>query len=322
MMLLSVPCSRTIRTLKPSPRPLPEGEGENSPDSLMRIRGEFKGALRRAVAVVACVAAPFTACAQFSYDVPYVPTPPVVVEEMLRLAEVGGDDFVIDLGSGDGRVVIAAVKKFGARGVGVDLDPERILESDYNASVAGVADRVAFHRQDLFKFAISQATVVTMYLLPSVNMRLRPRLLSELRPGTRIVSHDFDMEDWKPDAKSTVRKNVFLWVVPARVEGRWQINLALPHGARSYELELKQKFQEIDGLARYDKKVAGLWNARLTGERIQFTLVDDGGPLDSNLYFDGRVAGDVIEGVVLRGVGADQQKLPWRATRKPAEAAR
>src|SRR3990170_1152066 len=127
----------------------------------------------RAILMLITVAACTPAAAQFSYDVPYVPTPPVVVEEMLRLADVKSGDFVIDLGSGDGRVVIAAVKKFGARAVGVDLDPERIAESVHNAGLAGISDRVAFHRQDLFKFDISQATVVTMYLLPSVNIRLR-----------------------------------------------------------------------------------------------------------------------------------------------------
>lgn len=251
--------------------------------------------------------------AQFNFDVPYVPTPPVVVEEMLRLADVRAEDFVIDLGSGDGRVVIAAVKKFGARGIGVDLDPDRIQESEYNAGVAGVTDRVEFQRQDLFKFDISRASVITMYLLPSVNTRLRPRLLSELKPGTRIVSHDFDLGDWAPDAKSTVRKNVFLWIVPAKVEGRWRIELDAQVGVRQYDLELKQKYQELDGLVRYGKKVGGLWNASLRGDRLRFTIVDDSEEIDSNLYFDGRVAGDAIEGTVLRGVGADQLKMNWRA---------
>ena len=260
--------------------------------------------------------------AQFNFDVPYVPTPPVVVEEMLRLADVRAEDFVIDLGSGDGRVVIAAVKKFGARGIGVDLDPDRIQESEYNAGVAGVTDRVEFQRQDLFKFDISRASVITMYLLPSVNTRLRPRLLSELKPGTRIVSHDFDLGDWAPDAKSTVRKNVFLWIVPAKVEGRWRIELDAQVGVRQYDLELKQKYQELDGLVRYGKKIGGLWNAGLRGDRLRFTIVDDGGEIDSNLYFEGRIVNEVIEGVVLRGVGADQKRMNWRATRLTAEAAK
>jgi len=271
---------------------------------------------RALVAIAACCAAPLLARAQFSYDVPFVPTPPVVVEEMLRLANVGPDDFVIDLGSGDGRVVIAAVRKFGARGIGVDLDPDRIAESVYSARLQGVSDRVAFHREDLFKFGISQATVVTMYLLPSVNLKLRPRLLKELKPGTRIVSHDFDMEDWKPDEKSTVRKNVFMWIVPAQIEGTWRTVIALPAGERSYEIEIKQKFQEIDGLARYEnKKVAGLWNARLRGDRVQFVIVDDSGTIETNLYFEGRANGDTIEGVIKRGIGKDEKPIQWRATR-------
>jgi hypothetical protein len=263
-----------------------------------------------------CVAA--SARAQFPFDVPYVPTPPVVVEEMLRLAEVRAEDFIIDLGSGDGRVVIAAASKFGARGIGVDLDPDRIAESEYNAEVAGVADRVEFQRTDLFKFDISRASVVSMYLLPTVNLRLRPRLLAELKPGTRIVSHDFDLGDWLPDAKSTVRKNVFLWIVPAKVEGRWRIELDGPGGARRYDLELRQKYQEIDGMVRYGNKVGGLWNAGLRGDRLRFVIVDDSGEIDSNFYFDGRVSGDAIEGTVLRGVGAAQTKMQWRAARLPA----
>ena len=246
-------------------------------------------------------------------QVPFVPTPPVVVEEMLRIANVGSEDFVIDLGSGDGRIPIAAAKKFGARGIGVDRDPERIEESVYAAERAGVADRVEFRREDLFTFDVSRATVVTMYLLPSVNMRLRPRLLSELKPGTRIVSHDFDFEDWRPDAKSTVRKNVFLWIVPAQVGGRWRVNVALPDGERGFDIEIKQKFQEIDGVVRYGAKIAGLWNARLTGDRLSFVVVDDSAPVETNLYFDGRVAGDTIEGVIARGVGADRREIKWHA---------
>lgn len=267
-------------------------------------------------AAVACFAAS-SARAQFSYDVPFVPTPYVVVEEMLRLAKVGADDFVMDLGSGDGRILIAAARKFGARGVGVDLDPDRIEESVYSAQLQGVSERVTFQQTDLFKFDLSRATVITMYLLPSVNMKLRARLL-DLKPGTRIVSHDFDLEDWQPDQKSTVRKNVFLWIVPARAGGRWRTTVALPAGERTYDIEIRQKFQEIDGLARYDKKVAGLWNAKLSGERINFVIVDDSGSLDSNLYFDGKVSADGMKGTIVRGVGADQKQIPWRATRLPA----
>jgi Methyltransferase domain len=131
-------------------------------------------------------------------DVPYVPTPTPVVNEMLRIANVKKNDVLYDLGSGDGRIVITAAQKFGTRGVGIDIDPQRIKEANQNAKKAGVTDRVQFRQQNLFETDFSNATVVTLYLLPDINLRLRPRLLSQLKPGTRIVSHAFDMGDWKP----------------------------------------------------------------------------------------------------------------------------
>ena len=150
-------------------------------------------------------------------DVPYVPTPPAVVDKMLELAELRPGDLVYDLGCGDGRIVIAAVQRPGVKGVCVDIDPARIAESRANAATAGVTDRIKFVQGDLFKVPISDATVVTMYLLPSVNMRLRPRLLNELRPGTRIVSHAFDMDDWKPERQvMEAGSMVFRWTVPRR----------------------------------------------------------------------------------------------------------
>lgn len=153
-------------------------------------------------------------------DVPYVPTPQNVVDEMLTLANVNKDDVVYDLGCGDGRLVITAVKKFGAkRGFGVDIDPQRIEESNANAKAAGVTDRVTFAVQDLFQTDFKDATVVTLYLLPEVNLRLRPKLLSDLQPGTRVVSHSFDMGDWEPLKAITVQpggQRLFLWVIPAK----------------------------------------------------------------------------------------------------------
>ena len=153
-------------------------------------------------------------------DVPYVPTPQNVVDEMLRLANVTKNDVVYDLGCGDGRLVITAVKNFGAkRGFGVDIDPERISDSYANAKAAGVTDRVSFAVQDLFETDLKDATVVTLYLLPEVNLRLRPKLLSELRPGTRVVSHSFDMGDRKPQKTITVEpggQRLYLWTIPAK----------------------------------------------------------------------------------------------------------
>jgi ubiquinone/menaquinone biosynthesis C-methylase UbiE len=154
--------------------------------------------------------------AGFARDVPFVPTPEAVVDKMLEVAKVGPDDVVYDLGCGDGRIVIAAAKK-GARAVGIDIDPERIREARANARQAGVEKRVAFRQGDLFKADIKDATVVTLYLLSGVNQRLRPKLLSELKPGTRVVSHAFDMGDWKPVSEHQVGSStIYYWVVPGR----------------------------------------------------------------------------------------------------------
>jgi tRNA G37 N-methylase Trm5 len=158
--------------------------------------------------------------AQQRPEVPYVPTDDRVVAEMLAVANVGKDDVLYDLGSGDGRIVITAARKFGTRGIGVDIDPERVKEANENAAKAGVTDRVRFVQQDLFQTDIREATVVTLYLLPSVNMRLRPKLLSDLKPGTRVVSHNYDMGDWTPLKTIVVNlpedtHTVYYWIVPA-----------------------------------------------------------------------------------------------------------
>jgi len=150
-------------------------------------------------------------------EVPFVPTPEKVVTEMLKLAHLNGSDVLYDLGSGDGRIVITAAKKHGITGVGIDLNAERIREARENARKAGVADRVQFRQEDLFHADISKATVVTLYLLPSVNLRLKARLFKELKPGTRILSHDFDMGDWKPEKVVSVDEHkIFVWTIPAR----------------------------------------------------------------------------------------------------------
>jgi predicted O-methyltransferase YrrM len=168
--------------------------------------------------------APAPAPAAKAPDVPYVPTPEPVVAEMLKVAKVKKSDVLYDLGSGDGRIVITAARRFGTRGTGVDIDPERIREANENAEKAGVTDRVRFVLGDLFETDLRDATVVTLYLLPAVNMKLRPKLLAELRPGTRVVSHNYDMGDWKPE--KTIRLKlpdgehvVYYWVVPARSAG-------------------------------------------------------------------------------------------------------
>ena len=249
--------------------------------------------------------------------VPFVPTPQVTVDEMLRIARVGPTDFVLDLGSGDGRIVITAAKKFGARGLGVDLDHHLVIQSEEGARQAGVEDRAKFIQQDIFKTDLSQATVITMYLLPVIVRRLKPSLLA-LKPGTRIVSHDFDMEDWKPDQKTYVRKNVMLWIVPAQVAGRWQTRLALPPIERQLEITFTQKFQEIDAHARLNGVPTQVWEPKIEGDRLSFVIVDTTDrENEAMLYFSGRVAGEVIDGVLARGVGSERTAIKWRAARVP-----
>ena len=182
-------------------------------------------ALTAVVLFVAVAGAQAPTTEQKPLDVPYVPTHESLVDEMLRMAKVGKNDTLYDLGSGDGRIVITAAQKFGTRGVGYDLDPDRIREARQNAQRAGVTDRVRFEQQDIFKAKISDATVVTMYLLPDVNLKLRPKLLSELKPGTRIVSHNYDLGDWQPIQRKEmdvtgVNHTLFLWIVPSRSTGR------------------------------------------------------------------------------------------------------
>lgn len=255
--------------------------------------------------------------AQPMFDVPFVPTPYVVIDEMLRLANVTSKDFVMDLGSGDGRVLITAAKKFGARGLGVELDDHLIYQSEASAAQEGVTDRVRFLQQDLFKTDLTPATVITMYLLPGVMMRLRPILL-DLKPGTRLVSHDFQLGEWDPDVTTQIRKNTFLWIVPAKVAGKWQMKIALPggDGPSTFTLELRQKYQVIDGIAQFDGRHAQIWEPRLSGDRLSFVIVDDRDrDTEASLYFEGRVAGNVIEGSIRRGMGNAQTTHVWRATR-------
>jgi precorrin-6B methylase 2 len=222
--------------------------------------------------------------ADLELDVPYVPTREPVVEKMLEMAEVRKSDYVIDLGSGDGRIPIAAARKYGAKGFGVDINPQRISEANANARQAGVTDKVTFRQQDLFKTKISDASVLTMYLLPSVNMQLRPRILSELRPGTRVVSHAFDMEDWRPDEEAVVDgSNVFLWIVPAQAQGRWRVSGG---EAGDMTLDLTQKFQELAGTVTVGGRSSPIRDGRVRGETLAFAYDSPSGPR----LFSARVA--------------------------------
>jgi len=225
-------------------------------------------------------------------DVPFVPTPRPVVDKMLELAAPTADDYLIDLGSGDGRIPITAAQRFGTRGLGIDIDPRRIAEARKNAEEAGVSDKVEFRQEDLFQTDISQATILTLYLLPSVNIKLRPRILKELRPGTRVVSHDWDMGDWRPDQTVELgNKTVFMWVVPASAEGRWQVSDS--ETGRSFALRLKQRYQDVEGEADIDGQQVPLRNPRIEGDRIFFELPSENGDIK---HYEGRIAEQVIEG--------------------------
>lgn len=243
--------------------------------------------------IIVLLAAAATSLHALEKDVPYVPTPETVVDEMLGLAKVGPGDTVIDLGSGDGRIVIEAAKR-GARAVGIDIDPERIKEANENAKQNGVQDKVKFIRQNLFDADIKPATVLTMYLLPSVNMKLRPKILSDLRPGTRVVSHAFDLGDWKPDKK---QEQVYLWIVPANVSGKWQFEQQAQKGTPA-SLDLKQKFQMVSGTVTVDGAAHQIRNAKLDGSRLQFTADVSGAA--QKFSFDAN--GDSLQGQANPGV--------------------
>jgi hypothetical protein len=281
---------------------------------------------------VALLAAAATATASAAdTSVPYVPTPQVVVDRMLQMAKVGPTDYLIDLGSGDGRIVVTAATKYGARGFGVDLNPQRIAEANANAAKAGVTDKVSFMQRDLFETGLEDATVVTMYLLPRVNIALRPRLL-ELKPGTRIVSHDFSMEDWKPDAHVTIDapdkyggtggvSDIYHWVVPARVNGSWQWELPIRGKPVTYDVTLQQQYQMITGTVRTGGRGYPLQQATLQGERITFAFVADVGGSAVRHELTGRVQGDGIEGGALLTGATLQGQLDWSARRLPGTPA-
>ena len=264
-----------------------------------------------------------------SRDVIFVPTPEQVVIEMLKMAKVTKDDVVYDLGCGDGRIVITAAKVFGARGIGIDIDPELIEESTRNAMSAGVADRVKFQQQDLFTTDLREATVVFLYLLPELNEKLRPKLLRELKPGSRVISHEFDMGDWKPDAKGMMphtdifydlkrpsKKDLYyyFWVIPADVAGVWRWSVPTKTGEREYALRLSQRYQEIDGFVRSRGKEIPVSDTRLRGDRINFTVKDEIDGKAAVMRFAGRVNGNIIQGAAKIQGGPFAGQRSWRAT--------
>jgi SAM-dependent methyltransferase len=235
---------------------------------------------------------------QSGKDVIWVPTPEFLVERMLQMAQVGPDDLVVDLGSGDGRTVIAAAKKFHANSVGIEFNPDMVALSKRNAEKAGVAADAKFIEADIFASDFHKATVVTMYLLPDLNLRLRPKLL-EMRPGTRLVSHQFSMGEWQPDEISTFdNRAAYFWIVPAKVEGDWELSYGAKNSKVARTLNLKQTFQMVEGAIVAGQARLGLRDVRLRGDRFEFSFVDDRGVLRE---FSGRVLGNTMSGTMKAG---------------------
>ena len=248
-------------------------------------------------------------------DVPYVQTPPDIIPVMLDMAKVTADDYVIDLGTGDGRIVIAAVQR-GATGLGIDLDPERITEARAAAEAAGVSDRVKFEVQDLFETDLSAATVVTLFLNSEVNMRLRPTLLEKLKPGTRVVSHNFDMKDWQPDDYTQLMMNsnnnfymhdVYLWIVPANAGGTWEGQA----GDKPFHMTVSQQFQHIKVEARLEGESLLIDKPVLQGDEISFVALPQSG--GRKFTFMGRMDTDTISGTLQSSDVAGDQT--WTAKR-------
>lgn len=276
---------------------------------------------KRMAAGIAMLAGAATAAAQDFGDTPYVQTPQVVVDAMLETAAVTKNDYVIDLGSGDGRMVITAAKKIGARGFGVDLDKRLVTLANNNAKKAGVADRAKFYARDLFETDLSPATVITIYLLPEVNLMARAKLLA-LAPGTRIVSHDYGIGDWMPDREFEMdapgkpvgrsqKSKVLFWVVPDAVAGRWVWPVNIDGKPRQIELAVKQNFQKLDATAKLDGKAITVDSAKLTGRRVELTLSS---PELGRVVYAGQRINQALEGEMHLS-GASGKPAPWTAVR-------
>jgi precorrin-6B methylase 2 len=253
---------------------------------------QFRSSAFRGLAGVAAVSAlvfsaglySLNVSAQPKLDIHFVPTPHEVVKRMLELAKVGPSDTHYDLGSGDGRIVIAAVKDFKAKkGVGIDLDPQRIKEANENKAKAGLGDNVTFREQNIFETDLSEASTVSMYLLTSINIRMRPKLLKELKPGTRIVTHAFNMGEWKAEHEESVNGyQVYLFIVPANVTGKW----AMEEGERKIGLDLKSEFTDLSGTATINGKTSEVKGGKINGAKIEFTIDVDGKPVKYEGNFD------------------------------------
>ena len=258
--------------------------------------------------------------------VPFVVTPDAVVERMLYLAQPKAGERLVDLGSGDGRIVIEAAKRFGAEGYGVDIDPRLVKLATENARRAGVESLARFEVKDLFETDLRGVSVVTMYLLPEVNLKLVPRFVAQLKPGARIVSHDYDLGPWPFDemielalAEKMIgplgRSRIFLWIIPGDARGRWVSDLAELGG--QWQFDITQKYQLLAVDARAGSSPMVVRGARMRGEEIRLAVTGVAGGKGLNALFRGKVAGGRIAGDVRMSDGESSRTVPWTATRQP-----
>jgi hypothetical protein len=248
---------------------------------------------------------------------PYVPTPQVVVDAMLGMANVGPKDYVIDLGSGDGVIVLTAASQLKAAGHGVEIDPVLVKLSNDTAKKLGVEDRASFRVEDVFKADLTRASVITLYLLPSMMLNLRGKIYLEAKPGTRIVSHDYSFDDWQPDDQLTIdvpekekingvpRASILLWIVPAKVQGKWQVQV---EGGERYDVSLRQRYQNLSGNVEASGKPLKLATSTLRGDEIRFTVADGA----VRRSFRGTASGEGMQGTVDLGGG---KTAKWTAKR-------
>lgn len=278
--------------------------------------------LRRILLAFALFSCAVPAFAQDDNFTPFVITLDDVVDRMLRMADVGPADFLIDLGSGDGRIPIAAARRFGARGLGVDLDPPLVALSRENAKRAGVADRVSFEVKDIFETDLTKASVVAFYLLPEIALQLRPKLLRELKPGARIVAHDYALGDWQADEWTSIRvpdkpvapvgiSTVFLWVVPADARGHWSGDM----DGHALTIDIEQKFQMLKVRFTAEGTPLDVRAARLRGEEINLVVAGRIGTSEGLHRFHGRLHENRIEGEVLTGTRSPE-RAQWKVKRK------
>ncbi|MGD0231903.1 MAG: class I SAM-dependent methyltransferase [Syntrophorhabdales bacterium] len=251
-------------------------------------------------------------------DVDWEPSPPEVVDDMIGLAQVRGTDLVYDLGCGDGRIVIAAAAKTGARGVGVDLNPRRVGESHENALLARVGGLTRFVKEDLFEADLSDATVLFLFLFPDVNLRLRPKLLRELKPGTRIVSYCHDMGRWRPDDITRRMSNdIYLWIVPGNMSGIWEGIIETGGRQLPLRMTMRQEFQQVSGAVFVGRKVFQVKNTGMEGETFFLSDRDDPQGHGLTVSVRGAVRDDMVTGTV-RTHAFPQERSPFVARRDPS----